>query len=330
MTSAFGTQFTDKYSVAQFHDGQWSAYELKPLGVMEMHPAAHVLHYASSCFEGLKAYRREAGGAAVFRLDRHVERFRNSAELLCLPVPPANLVRDMIAAVVDAGREQIPEYPGSLYLRPVLYGTEQNIGAAGSGSKQAGLFVLGAPVGDYFGGAQKALRLLVEENYLRSAPHFGAAKTGGNYASALGPITRARREHNADQVLFCPGGEVQETGAANFMLINENQIVTRALDGAILHGVTRDSLLKLAPELGYKVTEKELTVDEMLEWCKSGEAVLSGTAAVLTSVGTLICRGEEVTVGDGKPGPNAARLRQALQAVHSGEAPDSFGWLQAI
>ncbi|MEL7451433.1 MAG: aminotransferase class IV, partial [Pseudomonadota bacterium] len=229
--------------------------------------------------------------------------------------------------VVDAGREQIPEYPGSLYLRPVLYGTDENIGAAGTGSQEACLFVLGAPVGDYFGGAQKALRLLVEEDHLRSAPHFGAAKTGGNYASALQPITRARAEHNADQVLFCPGGEVQETGAANFMLINDNEIVTRSLDGAILHGVTRDSLLKLVPGLGYSVSERELTVDEMLEWCKTGEAVLSGTAAVLTSVGTLIRGGEEFTVGDGQPGPNAARLRDALQRIHSGEAEDTFGWL---
>jgi branched-chain amino acid aminotransferase len=153
-------------------------------------------------------------------------------------------------------------------------------------------------------------------------------KTGGNYAAALGPTLRARAKYQVDQVLFCPGAQVQETGAANFVLIRDGELLTRSLDSTFLHGVTRDSLLTLARDLGYKVGERPFDVAEMLEWVKTGEAALSGTAAVLAGVGTLIYRGTEYRVAAGDVGPLTRALRSQLVAIQQGEAPDRHGWLQ--
>jgi branched-chain amino acid aminotransferase len=155
-------------------------------------------------------------------------------------------------------------------------------------------------------------------------------KTGGNYAAALGPTLAARRQHQADQVLFCPGGSVQETGAANFLAIRDGHILTRGLDTTFLHGVTRDSVLRLAPELGFRVEERVFTVDELLAWVRTGEAALSGTAAVLTGIGTLIRGREEFRVGAGAIGPNTHALRAALVAIQQGTAPDRYGWLTRV
>jgi branched-chain amino acid aminotransferase len=212
----------------------------------------------------------------------------------------------------------------------MLIGTTPNIGAAATPSSSAMLVVLCSPVWDYFAGGAKPLRIYVEEHATRCAGHLGMVKTGGNYAAALGPTLAARKQYGADQVLFCPGGEVQETGAANFLLIREGHILTRSLDPSFLHGVTRDSLLRMAPDLGYQVEERVFTVEEMLEWVKTGEAALSGTAAVLSGVGTLLRDGQEIRVGDGNIGPNTQRLRAALVGLQQGIIPDTRGWLTRV
>ncbi len=328
-TAPFGSVFTDFMAVATYKDGAWSAFELTALNALSLHPAAHALHYCSSCFEGFKAYRRADGGIHIFRLDRHIERMQQSARQLVLPGPDPKLVRAMVLALVDRTRAEVPESPGSLYVRPLLFGTTANIGAAATPADQATLVVLASPVWDYFAGGMKPLRILMEPSP-RSAPHLGVVKTGGNYAAALGPTLVARREHKADQVLFCPGSEVQETGAANFLLLRDRQILTRSLDSSFLHGVTRDSLLTLARDLGYAVEERIVTVDETLEWAASGEAALSGTAAVLAGVGTLIWKGREVRVADGGVGPVTQALRAALVDVQRGVTPDRFGWLTPV
>jgi len=192
--------------------------------------------------------------------------------------------------------------------------------------------VLLSPVGDYFAGGDKALRLLVDDGGMRCAPHNGMIKSGGNYASALQPIMKARAESNADQVLFAPGGFVQETGAANFLLIDGDEIITKALDESFLHGVTRDSILTIARDLGMTVSERELSVDELLERAaKPGcEAALSGTAAVLAPVGTLIYQGKEVKVGNGDVGETTVKLRSTLNDIQWGKAEDTRGWLTSI
>jgi len=328
---AFGTVLADQMTIATFRDGRWSDYQVKATGPIEIHPAAHVLHYASECFEGFKAYRWADGSIHVFRMDKHVERMRQSSRLLVLPEPDAELLAKMVLATIDRVRDQVPEPPGALYLRPMLYGTMPNIGAASAPSSEASLIVLASPVWDYFAGGVKPLRIYVEDVKHRTADHLGMVKTGGNYAAAMGPTLEARDKYKVDQVLFCPGGSVQETGAANFLLIRDGHILTRSLDSTFLHGVTRDSLLTMARDLGFKVEERVFDVAEMLDWVKTGEAALSGTAAVLAGVGTLVLRdGTEVRVGNGDVGPVTQRLRAALVAIQNGEAPDRYGWTRKV
>jgi branched-chain amino acid aminotransferase len=289
-----------------------------------------MLHYASTCFEGFKAFRGRDGSVHVFRMDRHMQRLLQSARQLVLPEPDIAQVADMVRAVINRCRDAVPEAPGALYLRPIIFGTTANIGAATTPATEAMLVVLASPVWDYFSGGMKPLRILVDDQNTRSAEHMGMVKTGGNYAAALAPIMNARAKYQADQVLFCPEGQVQETGAANFILIREGELMTRSLDSTFLHGVTRDSLLTIGRDLGYKVTEKKFDVLEMLDWVRSGEAALSGTAAVLTGVGTLIYAGNEHRVGTGQVGEVTKALRAKLVAVQQGESPDLHGWLERV
>jgi len=315
---------------ATFQNGRWGESEVLPVAPVSMSPAAHVLHYASSCFEGFKAFRRADGSIHMFRMDRHIERMRQSARQLVLPEPDAEQLAAMVRAVVERCRGEVPEAPGALYLRPILFGTTANIGAAATPASEASLLVLASPVWDYFSGGMKPLRILIDDENTRSAAQMGMVKTGGNYAAAMGPTLRARAQYQVDQVLFCPGGQVQETGAANFLLFRDGEILTRNLDSTFLHGVTRDSLLTLGADLGYRVSERAFDVGEMLEWVTSGEAALSGTAAVLAGVGTLVFRGTEHRVAQGDVGPITRRLRAQLVAVQQGEAPDIHGWLQRL
>ncbi len=326
----FGTSFCDHFAIARFENGAWQAAEIVPLKPLEMHPASHVFHYASTCFEGFKAYRWSDGKARVFRLRDHAARMQRSAASLRLPVPDSDLLCGMVNDLVKHHEADIPSPPSSLYLRPTLVGTLPNIGAAAAPSSEAMLFVLASPVGDYFTGGARPLKLLVDDERARSTEQLGSTKTGGNYAAALGPTLDAKEEFGVDQVLFCPGGDVQETGAANFMLISDNEIITKPLDTSFLHGMTRASILALAGEAGYTVNERDFTVAELLEWVKTYEAALSGTAACLTTVGTLVYKGEEIPVRDGGVGPNTEKLRGLLQSVQYGEAPDTHGWLTTV
>lgn len=327
---AFGTVLAETMTLATYRDGEWSAYEARPTGPIELHPAAHVLHYSSTCFEGFKAYRWADGSINLFRLDQHIERMRQSARALVLPEPDPAHLAEMVRATVDRNRAVVPEAPGALYLRPILFGTTPNIGAAATPANEACLMVLASPVWDYFAGGVKPLRIFVDDVNTRTSAQTGSVKTGGNYAAALGPTLEARRRYNADQVLFCPAGEVQETGAANFILLRNGHLLTRKLDSTFLHGVTRDSLLRLARDAGYKVEERVFDVREMLEWVRDGEAVLSGTAAVLAGVGVLIHRNQEHRVGDGEVGPLTRALRASLIAVQRGETRDRYGWLTRV
>jgi len=328
--SQFGTEFCDQFAIARFENGAWQAPAIQALKPLELHPAAHVFHYASTCFEGFKAYRWSDGKARIYRLHDHVSRMQKSAASLRLPVPDADLLATMVIELVRAHVDDIPALPSSLYLRPTLIGTLPNIGAAASPSTEALLFVLASPVGDYFAGGARPLKLLVEDQRSRSTEQLGSTKTGGNYAAALGPTLEAKERYGVDQVLFCPHGDVQETGAANFILFNDEEVITKPLDTSFLHGMTRASILSLAEDLGYRVNEREFTVSELLEWSKDYEAALSGTAACLTPVGTLVYNGKELPVRDGTAGPNVEKLRSALQSIQYGDAPDTHGWLTEV
>lgn len=330
--AAFGSVFMPKMALATFENNQWSESQIVASDSISLHPGAHVLHYSSTCFEGLKAFRHEDGSVHVFRMDQNVERFAQSSRLLSLPEVNKEQLTQMISDIVAEYAADVPTPPGSMYIRPTHIGTEAAVGKAAAPSDSSLMYVLLSPVGDYFAGGARALRLLLDETGQRCAPHMGMIKSGGNYASALAPTLEAKEKFQADQVLFCPNGYITETGAANFLIVDGNEIITKALDSSFLHGVTRSSILQIAKDLSMTVSEREVSVEELLERAKKPgvEAMLSGTAAVLTSVGTLIHNGEDIQVGNGEVGPMAQKLRQALNDIQWGKAPDTHGWLTKI
>lgn len=331
MAGDFGTAFMPEMIQARF-DGAWSAAEFVPSDSFSLHPAAHVLHYASTCFEGLKAFRQPDGGVALFRPELNVARFAQSSDLLCLPPVDQKAMLGMIRDITSRFADKVPAAPASMYIRPTHIGTEATIGKAAAPSATSLLYVMLSPVGDYFAGGEAVLRVLLDTEGVRCGHDHGMVKGGGNYASALKHIMRAQREHRADQVLFCPEGLAQETGAANFVLVEGDELVTKALDESFLHGVTRDSILKLARSAGLTVVERDLSVEELLERSArlGAEAGLTGTAAVVAAIGTLIHDGREYSVGNGKPGPILRGLRESLNAIQWGQVPDTHGWVTLV
>lgn len=331
MAGDFGTRFMPQMSICHY-DGGWGEEQLVSSDSLSIHPAAHVLHYASTCFEGMKAFRQADGRVAIFRMDKNIARFDQSSRLLCLPDMDLEQLARMIISAVEHFTDQVPDAPASMYIRPTHIGTEPAIGKAAARSDTSSMFILLSPVGDYFSGGEANLRLLLDDQGVRCGPDHGMVKGGGNYASALKHIERARASDNADQVLFCPGGYVQETGAANFILVDGDEIVTKSLDESFLHGVTRESLLTLARNKGLTVSERELSIDELIERSAhlDCEAGLTGTAAVVAAVGTLIHEGSEYPVGNGQPGPRIQAMRDELNSIQWGHTPDTRQWLTVV
>ncbi len=326
-TAPFGTLFGDKMTVAEWKDGTYTySGGAGPLENFSLHPATHALHYGSTCFEGLKAHRQHDGSLGIFRLDDHVARMIQSISKLRMPPPGAELLRTMIIDAVEANAGFTPDPPGSLYIRPTFIGTLRNIGAAASPSTEGLLYVITSPVGDYFAGGIRPLSIYVETTIPRTTPQFGMIKSGANYAMALGPTLDAKRDHVADQVLFATGGDITETGASNFFLVDHERLITRNLDESFLHGVTRASVLTLAADMGYRVEERSVPVEELKAWAEHGEAFLSGTAAVIAPVGKIMIDGEDIQLGDGRPGENTLKLRQALVDIQLGRTEDVHGW----
>ena len=328
----FGALFGDQMTKAVLVDGEYTySGSAEPLAALSLHPATHVLHYGSACFEGMKAHRQADGSLAIFRLDDHVERMRQSIGKLRITVPDAALIRQVIIDAVEANASFAPDAPGSLYIRPTFIGTLENIGAAASPSSTGLLYVICSPVGDYFAGGVRPLTLYVETTVPRTTPQFGMVKSGANYVMALGPTLDAKAEHGADQVLFANHDDITETGAANFFLVEDGRLITRQLDESFLHGVTRNSVIAMANTLGYEVEERAITIAELTEWAGRGEMFLSGTAAVLAPVGTLVVGSDgPVTVGDGQPGANTLKLREALTNLLNGKSEDPFSWLTPV
>ncbi len=325
----FGTQFFDEITLATYDGQAWSDTRFTPSTQLSLHPATHVLHYASTCFEGMKAFRSTSGDILIFRLDDHVKRMQNSARGLRLPVPDASQLKAMIVDLLQKYRQQVPAFPGSAYIRPTLLGTDTSIGRAAAPSQTAMLYILISPVGDYFTpGAE--MRVLLNTEDLRCAPHFGSVKSGGNYASALSLVMDAQEKYAAQQVIFAPNGDVQETAAANCLLINDNEVLTKGLSRAFLPGITRDSILQMAKSLGYTVTERDISAEELIDWLKDGEIALSGTAAVLAPVTEVVYQDKVYATAGGVNSPNTMKLRQALNDIQRGAAPDTFGWITTI
>ncbi len=327
----FGSLFGDKMTVARWEDGSYHySGGAGPLENFSLHPATHAFHYGSTCFEGLKAHRQVDGSLAIFRLDDHVARMRQSISKLRMTPPDADLLRTLIIDAVEANAPFTPDPPGSLYIRPTFIGTLPNIGAAAAPSTTGLLYVICSPVGDYFAGGIRPLSIYIETEIPRTTPQFGMIKSGANYAMALGPTLDAKRDHTVDQVLFASGGDITETGASNFFLVDDQRLITRHLDESFLHGVTRASTLTIAADLGYEVEERTVPLEELRAWVDEGEAFLSGTAAVVAPVGKIVINDEHLPLGDGQPGANTLRLREALVNIQIGKSEDSYGWRTTV
>lgn len=323
----FGSVLHREMPLACYTGGKWCETRWQPSNSLTLNPAAHCLHYGSTVFEGMKAFRHRDGSIHVFRIDAHSARMLRSAEALYIPAPDSAQLQNMIIELVRRAGDEVPDDPGSLYIRPLLLGSDPLIGNAASPTQDAMLLVLASPSGEYF--KQGApLTLLVETKNQRCAAHMGSIKSGGNYASALHWTMQAKKTYGADQVLFCPGGDVQETGAANFIVLDGKTILTKRLNSTFLHGVTRDSLLQIATDNGYQVQERDFTVAELRDRVENGaQAALTGTAAVLSPVTTLVINGEKIAL---EAPLELLELRKLISAIQYGRSPDPYGWLTRV
>ncbi|MCP2039712.1 branched-chain amino acid aminotransferase [Neisseria sp. HSC-16F19] len=325
--AVFGSEFHAQMPVLAYENSAWQPVRWQSAHDLALAPGAHALHYGSECFEGLKAFRQQNGRIVLFRPQANIARMQQSARLLNLPVPEEGAFLEALVELVRRAAADVPDAPAALYLRPTLIGTDPVIGKAGVPSDTALLYILASPVGDYFQ-AGAPMKLLVETENMRCAPHMGRVKCGGNYASALPWVLKAKAEHGANQVLFCPNGDVQETGASNFILICGDELVTKPLSDEFLHGVTRDSVLRVARDMGYTVNERNFTVDELAAAVAAGaEAILTGTAAVISPVTSFVIGGQEVAVASQERG-NA--LRKAITDIQYGAAADRYDWLVQV
>jgi branched-chain amino acid aminotransferase len=332
----FGTNFTDHMVSIDWHEGVgWHDARIGPRGPIALDPAAAVLHYAQEIFEGLKAYQQPDGGLALFRPEANAARFNASAERLAMPPLPEESFVESIRLLVDADRDWVPAMDGaSLYLRPFMIATEAFLGVRPA--KAYRYLVIASPAGNYFKSGSPAVSIWVSD-YTRAAPGgTGAAKCGGNYAASLVPQAEAiARGH--DQVVFLDAAEhkwIEELGGMNvYFVFDDGTLVTPALTGTILPGITRDSLLALAREEGLAIREDRYSIDQWRADAASGrlvETFACGTAAVVTPIGKVAGRDGEFTIGSGGPGQLTQKLKARLVGIQRGEIADTHGWMQRI
>ena len=332
----FGKYFSDHMVTIEWsEDRGWHDAQVGPLQPLSLHPAASVLHYAQEIFEGLKAYRLADGSMALFRPQANAARFNASARRLAMPELPEDLFVEACRRMVDVDREWFPSVAGgALYLRPFMISTEAFLGVRPA--KAYKFIVIASPAGNYFKSGAPAVSIWVSD-YTRAAPGgTGAAKCGGNYAASLVPQAEAiARGH--DQVVFLDAAEhkwIEELGGMNlYFVFEDGTLLTPALSGTILPGITRDSLLTLAREEGLNVQEGRYSLDQWRADAESGrlvETFACGTAAVVTPVGKVAGRNGEFTIGGGGPGQLTGKLKARLVAIQRGEAPDTHGWIRKI
>jgi branched-chain amino acid aminotransferase len=333
----FGRVFTDHMVTIRYADGKgWYDARVEARAPIPMDPATAVLHYAQEIFEGLKAYRSEDGGVTLFRPDANAARFRLSAQRMAMAELPEEAFLDSLHELISIDRDWVPDDPeGSLYLRPFMFASEVFLGVKPSSEY---LFVLiASPVGAYFKGGVAPVAVWVSQEYTRAAPGgTGAAKCGGNYAASLAAQAEAL-EHGCDQVVFLDAVErryVDELGGMNvFYVFDDGSLSTPPLTGTILGGITRDSVIALARQLGHPVREELYTFEQWRDDAASGrlrEAFACGTAAVITPIGTVRSPEGEFTVGDGGIGQVGGRLRQALVDIQRGRVEDANGWVHRV
>jgi branched-chain amino acid aminotransferase len=334
----FGRTFTPHMFIAEYRAGAWQDARVTPVQNFSLHPAALVFHYAQAIFEGLKAFEQPDGGLALFRPEMNARRFNASAKRMAMPCVDEELFLDAIVGLVQTDRASVPPFPGSLYIRPTMIGTEVCLGVRSS--SEYTFFILTLPAGLYFpeiAGGAGAIDVLVSESAVRATPGgTGNVKAAANYAVTLQVISQAK-SLNCAQVLFLdpsPLHHVEEMGGMNIMFIEDGALVTPPLTGTILAGVTRDSVLHFAKDLQLTVQERAYGLEEMVDGLRMGritEAIACGTAASITGIRSFhFDNGSVVPVGKASPGPVTNALFHRLQDIQYGRLPDKYGWVVPV
>ncbi|MCH5288016.1 MAG: branched-chain amino acid aminotransferase [Christensenellaceae bacterium] len=332
----FGSIFTDHMFLMDYEAGEgWKDARIVPYGDFHLDPAAMVLHYGQAIFEGTKCYRRADGGLQLFRPEANFARMTRSAERLGMPALDEKTALEGLKKLLEIEKDWVPHQDGtSLYIRPTMIALDAQLGV--HAAHHYLFYIILSPVGSYYKEGLKPVSIYVEDEYVRAVRGgVGFTKCAGNYAaSILAGEVAAKKGYS--QVLWLDGVEqkyVEEVGSMNMMFAYGNKIVTPALNGSILPGITRDSIITVARAMGYEVVEERLAIADIFADAKSGkltEAFGTGTAAVISPVGTLAWKDEILTVGDGNIGPVAQRLYDTLTGIQYGRIADDHGWVTKL
>jgi branched-chain amino acid aminotransferase len=328
----FGQIFTDHmFNVDYTPEKGWHDPRIEPYGPILMDPATMVLHYGQAIFEGLKAYRTSKGRIQLFRPERNVSRLNHSARCVCIPEVNEMFALEAIKKLVTVEKHWVPKVPEtSLYIRPTVVAMDPYLGVRPSYTYR--FFIILSPVGAYYPEGFNPVKIWVTDQYVRAVRGgLGEAKTPANYAASLLGAEVAKNA-GYTQVLWLDAVEqrfVEEVGTMNIFFVIDNQIVTPPLGGSILPGITRDSVLALAKHWGFSTAEKPVAIEEILKAHENGtlqEIFGSGTAAVISPVSHLAWKKNVITIGDGKVGPVAQKLYDAITDIQYGREEDPFGW----
>jgi len=331
----FGKYFTDHMFQVNYSEKKgWHSSRITPYEPLMIEPGASVLHYGQALFEGMKSFKQVNGQCVLFRPEFNAHRLQEGAERLCMQAPPTEMMLEGIRELVKIDNEWVPNTKGaSLYIRPTLIGTESFLGVRPSNEYL--FFAICSPVASYYAEGAQPVKIWVEDTYVRAARGgLGFTKAGANYAASLKAALEAKKKGYA-QVLWqdVTHKYIEEVGTMNVFFVFENEIVTPALNGSILAGGVRDCAITLLKHMGLKVTERELSMTEVIEAHTKGqlrEVFGTGTAAVISPVGELASPKFTLRINDGHKGPIATRLYDEITGIQYGEKPDLFNWIEKL
>jgi branched-chain amino acid aminotransferase len=332
----FGEIFTDHMFNMDYSPEQgWHSPRIEPYGPIVMDPATMVLHYGQAIFEGLKAYRTDSGKIQLFRPQDNMARLNRSAQIVCMPEIDTGFALDALKSLITLEKNWVPRAPEtSLYIRPTIIATDPYLGVRPSHTYR--FFIILSPVGAYYPEGFNPVKIWVTDEYVRAVRGgLGEAKTGANYAASLLGQERAKKE-GYTQVLWLDAVEqrnIDEVGTMNIFFVVNGELVTPPLGGSILPGITRDSVLELARHWDLPVSERNITIDELIAGDRDGslqEIFGSGTAAVISPVSHLAWKDEVLSVGSGGVGPVAQKLYDTLTDIQYGRAEDPFDWIVPV
>ncbi len=332
----FGKVFSDHMFIMEWEFGKgWQNARIVPFGNISLHPASTVLHYGEEIFEGLKAYRREDGGVQMFRPMENIRRMNRSAERMCLPTMDEDMMMEILTTFVKVEERWVPKSFGtSLYLRPFMFGNDESLGV--HTPHHAIFMLIASPSGSYYAEGINPVKIMIEDEDVRAVRGgTGYAKCGGNYAASARAGERAAQK-GYTQVLWLDGVErkyIEEVGAMNVMFKIAGEIVTPALTGSILPGITRMSCIQVLRDMGYTVNERLLSIEELTTAMKNGtleEAWGCGTAAVVSPIGELCYMDKTYTINDNRIGEVTGKLYDTLTGIQWGKREDAYGWIVRV